>query len=68
MCECLKSALIQSFTFSILVYKFSSAWIHRAILEELSKQHRSKKISDNEEVKEREPGILQRQQNKGGDG
>ena len=68
MCECLKPALIQSFTFSILVYKFCSAWIHRAILEELSKQHRSKKISDSEEVKEREPGILQKQQNKEGDG
>ena len=67
LCECLKPALIQSFTFSILVYKFSSAWIHRAILEELSRQHRSKKISDSEEVKEREPGILQKQ-NKEGDG
>ena len=39
-----------------------------AILEELSNQRRSKKIGDDEETKETEPDVLQRQQNKGAKG
>ena len=49
--------LLQSFTFSVLAYG--------AILEELSNQRRSKNIGDEEETKETEPDVLQRQWNKG---
>ena len=38
--------------------------LHRAILEVLSNQCRSKKIGD-DETKETEPNVLQRQRNKG---
>ena len=60
--------LLQSFTFSVLAYKFCWTWIPGAILEELSNQCRSKKISDEEETKETEPDVLQRQWNKGAKG
>ena len=48
--------LLQSFTFSVLAYG--------AILEELSNQRRNKNIGDEEETKETEPDVLQRQPNK----
>ena len=47
---------------------FCSTWIPRAILEELSNQRRSKKISDGKEMKQTEPNVLQWQWNKGVNG